>query len=332
MPSIRDVAARAGVSAGTVSNVLNRPSYVNAETRDRVRAVIDELGFVPRNRMRQYRPGRVRTLGLAIADMANPFFVDVALGAEAEGKNRGVGVIMVHNGEDRDREEQNLDLLAQQRVHGIMIAPVDESNRGLETLLQRGVPVVFVDRISGDRPCCWIATDDRRGGELAGRHLIDLGHRRLAFVGDPDASRQVKDRLRGFLDAAGRGGSSPEIIRAMWTLEEGRRVGAELVRRPPGDRPTAVFCANDMIALGILQEAALNGIAVPGELAIAGFDDITWAGRATVPLTTIRQARHELGRAAVRKLLEEIEQGPDHTHEHVSFEPELVVRASTSPL
>src|SRR5690606_29539132 len=142
MTNIRDVAQRAGVSAGTVSNVLNRPSYVNAETRERVLAAIDELNFVPRKTARQYRTGRERTLGLALADMGNPFFVDVALAAESEAKELGVGVVIVHNGEDVSREEQNLDLLVQQRVHGIMITPVDERNPRLEQLVERGIPIV----------------------------------------------------------------------------------------------------------------------------------------------------------------------------------------------
>lgn len=334
MANIRDVARAAGVSAGTVSNVLNRPSYVNAETRQKVLDAIAQLDFVPKTTARQYRPGRERTLGLAVADIGNPFFVDVALGAEAAAKELGVGVVIVHNGEDSSREEQNLDLLVQQRVHGIMITPVDERNPRLESLVQRGVPVVYVDRISGDRPCCWLATDDLAGGRLAGDHLIERGHRRIAFVGDESISRQVGDRYRGLLAAARAAGlpeSAVELIPApAWKIREGRAVGRALVERRPEDRPTAVFCANDMLALGLLQELVLQGIRVPEDIAIVGFDDIEWAGAATVPLSSVRQPREELGRTAVRMILDEIEQGASHHHEHVSFAPELVVRESSS--
>lgn len=332
--NIRDVARLAGVSAGTVSNVLNRPSYLNAETRERVQAAIDELGFVPRSSSRQYRPGRERTLGFALADMGNPFFVDVALGAAAAAKERGVGVVIVHNDEDVVREEQNLDLLVQQRVHGIMITPVDERNPRLEHLIARGVPLVYVDRISGDRPCCWLATNDREGGRLAGAHLLDMGHQRIAFVGSTAISRQVEERYHGLLDATKEGtipDSQVELIPAKsWKIHEGRSVGAQMAARAPADRPTAVFCANDMLALGVLQELVQRGIRVPEDIAIVGFDDLDWARTSTVPLSSVRQPRALLGMTAVRMLLDEIEQGVKHQHEHVSFDPELVVRASSA--
>ena len=140
MATIRDVATLAGVSAGTVSNVLNRPSYVRQETRDRVLAAIRQLDFVPDQGSRQFRPGRVRTLGLAIANLDNPFFVDVALGAEERCKELGVGVVICNSGYDPGREVQNLDLLVQSRVQGIIITPVDENSSRLELLRDRGVP------------------------------------------------------------------------------------------------------------------------------------------------------------------------------------------------
>lgn len=333
MTNIKDVARHAGVSAGTVSNVLNRPSYVKVETRQRVLDSMRDLGFAPRPAARQYRTGRERTLGLALADLGNPFFVDVALGAESAAKELGVGVVIVHNGEDPSREEQNLDLLVSQRVQGIMITPVDERNPRLEQLSERGIPIVYVDRISGDRPCCWIATDDFKGGQLAGQHLLDLGHTRLAFVGGIESSQQVEARYNGFLDVVGKAGlpDSVELIPiSSWKMAEGRSAGRALAERPKDRRPAAVFCANDLVALGLLQELVRHGIVVPDDIAIVGFDDLEWAGAATVPLTTVRQQRHLLGGAAVRMILDEIEQGAHHEHEHVVFPPELIVRESSA--
>lgn len=333
MANIRDVARHAGVSAGTVSNVLNRPSYVNAETRQRVLDAIEALDFSPHKASRQFRPGRERTLGLALADMGNPFFVDVALGAESAAKELGVGVVIVHNGEDVAREEQNLDLLVQQRVHGIMITPVDERNPRLEQLVERGVPVVYVDRISGDRPCCWLATDDLAGGRMAGEHLLGRGHRRIAFVGDIDISRQVEHRCEGLREAVAAAGLPAETVELLpassWKIKDGREVGLALIARAPEDRPTALFCANDMLALGVLQELVLHGVRVPDDIAIVGFDDLDWASTSTVPLTSVRQPREVLGRTAVRMILDEIEQGASHVHEHVIFPPELVIRDSS---
>jgi LacI family transcriptional regulator len=333
--TIRDVARKAGVSVGTVSNVLNRPSYVNAATKAKVEKAISALGFAPTGTARQYRAGRERTLGLALADMGNPFFVDIALGAEAMAKELGVGMVICHNGEDPGREEQNLDLLAQLRVQGIMITPVDEQNARLGQLKEIGLPIVHVDRVSSGLPCCWLATDDHRGGRLAGEHLADVGSRRPAFVGSLKISRQVQDRYQGFVDgfsSAAPAGSAIELIDATaWTMEAGREVGRTLAARRASDRPDALFCANDLLALGLLAELQLHGIEVPRDIGLIGFDDLVWAEAAVVPLTSIRQPRTLLGRIAVSMLIDEIDEGPDHVHRHQVLQPELIIRRSTVP-
>jgi LacI family transcriptional regulator len=328
MATIRDVALRAGVSAGTVSNVLNRPSYVSAETRQRVLDAIDELGFVPNESSRQFRPGRVRTIGMVVVDLGNPFFVDVALGAEAMARESGAAFLVCNSAEDPVLEERNLDLLVQQRVQGVLITPVDEQNQRLDALLERGVPVVLLDRVSPDRNCCSVVTNDVYGGQLAGRHLVEQGHERIAFVGDPSGLRQMHDRYEGFLQAVGPDRS--EVIPAStWRLEMGRSAGRELAERPADERPTAVFCANDLLAMGVLQELTQHRIRVPEDIAIVGYDDLGWAGAAAVPLTSVRQPREQLGRAATRLVMTEIDEGSNHQHQHVTFQPELIVRASS---
>lgn len=328
MATIRDVAQYAGVSAGTVSNVLNRPSYVSAEKRERVVAAIATLNFRPTTSARQFRPGRERTLGLAVADLSNPFFVDVALGANAEAKKSGVGVVIVHNGGDVQHEEHNLDLLIQQRVHGIMISPVEEENPKLETLVEQGVPVVYVDRISGDRPCCWVTTDNEAGGNLAGDHLRRMGHKRLAFAGGANISSQVESRYRGFLGSAGGDVTVERLATESWRVEDGQRLAGELRRRPRLHWPTAIMCANDLIALGLLQQLFLHGVRVPQDVSLIGFDDLNWAAAAVVPLTSVRQDRQRLGRMAVTMLLDEIENSDSHIHQHHILQPILIVRDS----
>jgi LacI family transcriptional regulator len=330
MTTIRDVARHAEVSAGTVSNVLNRPYYVNAETRARVHATIAELGYVPRSHARQYRPGRVRTLGMVLVDLA-PFFVDLAMGADAMARELGCSMVICTSREDTLLEQHNLDVLVQQRVQGVLITPVDENNPGLQAMLGRGVPVVFVDRRPTIDKCCSVANDDTAGGRLAGRHLVELGHRELVYVGDPDGRPQMAARLEGFAESVA--GCSVDILRESdWSLERGRAAARVLVETPSASRATAVFCANDSLAIGLVQELVANGIRVPQDVAVVGYDDIEWAESSTVPLTTIRQQRAELSRVAVRLVMAEMIQGQRHEHEHVLLDPELVVRASTGPV
>ncbi len=331
MATIHDVARQAGVSAGTVSNVLNRPGYVGAELRERVLAAIADLGFTPSQRARRFPAGRQRTLGLALADLANPFFVDVALGAEAEAKSLGVGVVMIHNGEDAGREQDNLDVLVQQRVHGIMIAPVHLDDTALDRLDARDIPLVYVDRVSEQSERCWVKTDDVTGGRLAGEHLMALGHRDIAFVGNLGTTAQVDRRHDGFALAVGSAGiRARQFVTASWSIADGREVGARLAALPRDQLPTAVMCGNDLIALGVMLELARAGIRVPDEVSIIGFDDLALLEASMVPLTTVRQSREDLGRRAVRLLLDEIDQGESHLHRQELLVPELVVRSSTT--
>ncbi|CAN5164246.1 LacI family DNA-binding transcriptional regulator [soil metagenome] len=331
MATIHDVARRAGVSSGTVSNVLNRPGYVATPTRERVLSAIADLGFSPIPHARKFPAGRQRTLGLALADLANPFFVDVALGAEAEAKSLGVGVVMIHNGEDPERQQDNLDVLVQQRVHGIMIAPVLADEATLDRLDARDIPLVYVDRAAERSERCWVKTDDAAGGRLAGQHLITLGHRDIAFIGNLGASSQVDRRHEGFSAALAEAGVVAKTsVTESWSIADGRTAAAALAERPVAELPTAIMCGNDLIALGVLLELARRGITVPDDISIVGFDDLSWSEAATVPLTTVRQPREELGRRAVRMLLDEIDRGDAHEHRHELLAPELVVRASTA--
>jgi DNA-binding LacI/PurR family transcriptional regulator len=329
LTSIKDVARDAGVSIGTVSNVLNRPDSVAAATRQRVLATIERLGYVRNGPASQLRAGRGRTIALIVLDVANPFFTDVARGAEAIAEQRGAMVMVCNSGEDPARERRHLDLLEEHRVLGILITPVGgaESSR-LERLTQRGMPVVLVDRGSMRRTRCSVAVDDRLGGRLAGAHLIEQGHSRIAFVGGPFQLQQVADRHAGAAEAVRDNGELSVMPTGSLTVDAGRRAASELADVDWAHRPTAVFCANDLLALGFLQELTRRGLRVPDDVAIVGYDDIEFAGAAAVPLSSIRQPREELGRAAAALLLEEVED-PQHEHRHVIFEPELVTRVSS---
>lgn len=332
MATIRDVATLAGVSAGTVSNVLNRPSYVKAATRERVKQAIAELDFVPDQSSRQFRPGRTRTIGLAVAELGNPFFVDVALAAEVVCQENDLGVVLCNSSYDPVRESQNLDLLVQQRVQGIIISPVDENSSRLDMLKDRGVPMVFVDRVGDDRDVWSVMVDDREGGRIAAKHLVDTGHRRIAFVGHPHRSPKVTLRYEGAREVVNQtaGDITLELESvASWSVEEGRRIGALLADRHPDRRPSAVICANDLLALGLIQELMRLGVDVPGDIAVVGYDDIEWAQTGAVPLTTVSQPRALLGRTAVEMLIRLIDRKSTLPRaNHIILKPELVVRES----
>jgi LacI family transcriptional regulator len=331
--SIRDVAAHAGVSVGTVSNVLNRPAIVAQPTRDRVNAAIKALGFVRNESARQLRAGRSRTIGLVVLDVANPFFTDVARGVEDEASMAGLSVILCNSDEKLPKETRYLELLEEHRVQGILITPVAGADERLARLQRRGTPVVLVDSRSPTGSQCSVAVDDVLGGDMAVSHLLQAGHERVAYVGGPLSLRQVSDRMDGAVRAVRRaGGSADDLIMietAALNVAAGQRAAAAIAARPAGHRPTAAFCANDLVALGLLQEMTQSGLAVPDDLAIVGYDDIQFAAAAAVPLSSVRQPRQQLGRTAAQLLIEEALSGGQHTHRQVIFQPELVVRDSS---
>lgn len=330
--SIRDVAERAGVSVGTVSNVLNRPHIVRAATVERVHAAIKELGFVRNDAARQLRAGRSTTIGLLVLDVRNPFFTDVARGAEDEAASDGLSVVMANSDESPERETSHLDYFETQRVLGMLLSPIGDLGDRPERLRAAGIPVVLVDRTSGTRAVSSVAVDDVEGGRIAAQHVLDLGRRRLAFVGGPRDLEQLRDRLAGArAAAAGVPGASVEgIATSGLGFEDGRIAAKALLRRPAEQRPDAILAGNDLVAIGALQVLMGEGrLRVPEDVAIVGYDDIDFASAAVVPLSSVRQPRELIGRTAVQILREEVED-PSLEPRQVVFKPELVVRASTA--
>lgn len=330
--SVKDVAAAAGVSLGTVSNVLNRPELVSGTTRERVEHAMADLGFVRNETARSLRTGRSSTLAYVMLDSRNPFFTDVAHGIELATEALDHTLFLCNSDNRAARETALLARLQERQVQGILITPVDPESAALQTIAER-TPLVVVDRTRGSADLCTVAVDDVLGGRLALEHLIDLGHRRVAFAGGPMSVGQVADRLAGARAAWTDAGLPPEDLVSIecsaLTATEGRTVGEQLAGIPSSRRPTAVFCANDLIALGLLQHAIGQGWRVPEDLALVGYDDIEFAATAAVPLTSVRQPRQELGRTAAELVLDE-GSNPAHQHQQVVFTPALVARSSTT--
>ncbi|TXS48892.1 LacI family transcriptional regulator [Streptomyces sp. t39] len=330
-PGIKDVAQYADVSVGTVSNVLNHPQRVSERTRERVQHAIRELGYVRSENARQLRGGRSRMLALLVLDLANPFYVEIARGAQEAARAAGLGVMVCSSGPDGADESHYLSLFAEHRVRGVLVTPAATTTPVLGTLRRQGIPYVLVDGAPAATDACSVAVDDIVGGEMAGRHLAAAGHRSIAYVRGDAQLHQVSDRRTGILralNAAGESAGVTEISSHTSGVAGGRDAFARILGLP--DRPTAVFCSNDLIALGVLQAAYEAGISVPGELAIVGYDDIEYAASAAVPLTSVRQPARELGFRAVDLLLNEIDNTDGtHCHRDVVLLPELVVRKST---
>ncbi len=331
--SIRDVARHAGVSVGTVSNVLNRPDAVSAESASRVQAAIEALGYVRNEAARTLRAGVSATVGFVVLDGQNPFFYDVVRGAEDEASRHGIAILYGATDGDVQRERTYLDLFEEQQVRGLLVAPYGDVNRRLEQLRERGIRSVLVDRFSGENAFSSVSVDNVAGGRMAVEHLVATGRRRVAFVGGPFEMRQTTDRLAGARVAVESADVPVEIevvATSAMSVAEGVAAGERILRRPPGDRPDALFAVNDLVALGLLQSLVSDRrVMVPEEIAIIGFDDISFAAAAAVPLSSMRQPSRTIGTTALRVLLEEAAD-PDLVPRQTVFQPELVVRRSTA--
>jgi LacI family transcriptional regulator len=329
--SIKDVAHHAGVSVGTVSNVLNHPTRVSVDTVKKVHKSIRALNFVRNDAARQLRAGASRTIALLVFDAANPFFADLARGAEDAATAEGYQVLVANTSGSGERELSYLDLFEEQRVRGVLISPYGDVEGRLGTLKKFGIPSVLVDRVSESQEFSSVSVDDVAGGKIALEHLLSRGRKNIVFVGGPLDITQIRDRLQGAQEAVAHDSSaSLEVFQTdATTVLEGRRVGQEIFAMAPEKRPDALFAANDLVALGLLQAlVATGGLSVPGDIAIIGYDDIDFATSAIVPLTSIRQPSALMGETAL-KLLNEEASDPTKKPRMVVFQPELIIRAST---
>jgi len=328
---MKDVARLAGVSLGTVSNVLNRPDVVSDERRQQVERAIDQLGYVPNDAARQLRAGVSRTVGLVVVDTQNPFYGSIALAAEEASEERGLGLFVANSHLRHSKEEFYLSQFEQQRARGVLITPATANLSPHREIMRRGTHVVLVDSVEREDDFCTVAADDFHGGYLAVRHLVELGRRRIAIIGGPEHLRQVGRRHAGAMQAAAEvRGVVLEYIEPSEMSVLAGRAAAERILDGREEVPDAIFAMNDLLAIGVLQALVMNHrLNVPGDMALVGYDDIDFCTSAIVPITSVRQPSEEMGRRAVELLEDEILEGRDHEHRSVVLKPELVVREST---
>lgn len=329
-----DVAKLAGVSLGTVSHALNHPHRLAPRTLARVQAAIDELGFVPDRRARSLAGGASGMIGFVVIDLTNSYFVDMARGAEEEASLAGMNVVLGNSDISTDKELTYLSLFDEERVAGILLTPManlaDQVWRSREW---RRELVVMNSEADTDR--CSVVPDDELGGYLAARHLIELGRRDLVFAGGLFKLAPVANRLRGAERAvAETNGAVRLTVLTTQALrpDDGRDVGARIAELPPAERPDGVVAAADLLALGVVQ--SLTGhpdLRIPQDLSVVGYDNNQASWESAIPLTTVAQPGHEIGRTATRLLIEEIRTPAAHHHQRVRINPELIVRASSVP-
>ena len=341
--TVKDVAAAANVSPSTVSNYFNRPARLSDVTRGRIREAIKDLGFVPNDAARRLRAGTNPVIGYIAFELMSAFTPAIANAIEREVSRRGMHLLMANDNESTERERSYLELFEMQRVSGLIIAPLGDIETELLELKRRGTPSVLSARLATSRHLASSSADGVLGGYLAVKHLLDIGRRRVAFVTTSPELRQMNDRLQGALRAIEEHGEATfEVIQVPErSVGAGMRVAVGIAERSESARPDALFCANDLLAIGVIQHLATHtAIRIPSDVAVIGYDDIEFAASTAIPLSSVRVSAESLGAAAVDLLFEEMAlvaaagegELPETPSRHVLFEPELVPRASTMGL
>jgi LacI family transcriptional regulator len=327
MASIKDVAAEAGVSVATVSRVLNDHPSVSDDARTRVLAAVEALGYRPNAVARSLRTDQTRTLGLVISDVLNPYFTELARSVEEEARTLGYSVIIGNADERPELQDHHVRTLLDRRIDGLLLSPTDGGSAGMLDAARAGTPMVFVDRwIPGVDDVPVVRADGRAAIRDLVAHLHGLGHRRLAIIGGPAATTTGSERVAAFRDALAEYGIPlPDVYigQGDFQVESGRRVTEGFLDL--AEPPEVVFAADNLMALGALDAVRARGLRVPEDLALAAFDDIRWFVHTDPPITAIAQPTSELGRAAVRALVDLIE---GRAPQSVTLPARLVVRRS----
>jgi LacI family transcriptional regulator len=330
MPStIRDVARRAGVSVTTAHRGINGKGELSDATRERVLAAARDLNYVPSATARALVFGRTQTIGMVVTDNASPVYAGIVRGVEEVVNRVGFGLLLCNSADDQIRALSCVDLLRAKQVDGVLLTPVQTSREDVDALREAGIPYVLLLRHFSDPVDPAVLVDNETAGYVATRHLLDLGHRRIGHVAGPEHVSSARERLAGYRRALGEVGAAfePEIVaHGAYTIEGGYRATSALLDRT--ERPTALFAANDLQAVGVMKATGERGLAIPNDLALVGGDDIELAGFLATPLTTFHQPALEIGRRGAAMLLARLQDGDIEPRQDV-LTPELIVRASS---
>ncbi|MFG2729225.1 LacI family DNA-binding transcriptional regulator [Streptomyces canus] len=330
--SIKDVAAAARVSPTTVSHVLSGNRPVAEETADRVRSVVSRLGYVPASTARNLQAGSTNVIGLLVPDITNQFFAELAKGVEDAAHDLGYGVILCNTEFDPDREDRYLELLRGRFIDGMVYASGSPPSQGrLASLLGR-FPIALADEVVPGllEQTILVTADHRAGGRLIGQHLRELGHRRVLAISGPTDLVSSLERIAGFREAFGDAGVTE--VEGAFVERSGYHLVATALEDGGPRRFTAVFAANDLMALGAIAALEDAGLRVPDDVSVAGFDDIMIASRVHPRLTTVHQPAYDVGRTAGAQLLSYVHRDEVPPASRHILPVRLKVRASTAPV
>ncbi|HLY62273.1 MAG TPA: LacI family DNA-binding transcriptional regulator [Terriglobia bacterium] len=335
MRTIRDVARLAGVSTATVSFVINEKAHVSDELKRRVLDAIDALNYRPNNVARSLKVRRTQTIGMVVPQITNPFFGEIMTGVEFEAHKSGYSVIFCNSNEDPALETLHLNILFERRVDGILLSSSNPLHMGDRRSTRRS-PVVFVDRTPPGYLGAAVVGDNLGASREAARHLIGLGHSRIAIITGPLNLPICVERLEGFRQALQEAvlPLADDFVKCGdFRSESGYLTGLELMRLP--DPPTAIFCSNNTMTLGLMRALGQLGISCPEQVSVLAFDDFEWAASFRPQITAVAQPTREMGRLATEILIKEIEadkaEAGSEKKQTVVLANELRVRDSTAP-
>lgn len=330
MVTIKDIAKRADVSVATVSYVLNNSRPVSPETKARVLRAIEELDYVPNAVARGLRIRKASTIGLILSDITNPFYPDLAKGCEDIAQTNGYTLIIMNTNDQEHRINSAVSQVKEGKVDGLIVAStLNRDEQALANLIKDGYPVVLAHRKITGLQVDSVVADNLSGAQSAVRHLISLGHKRIAMVTGIEESPVNNKRVQGYLGVMESEGLA---IEPEWKIsgdgkyESSYTAAVKLLNLAVEKRPTAIFCVNDIAALGVMDAVQDLGYKIPEDLAVVGFDDMFMSGTRSVQLTTVRIPRYEIGQQAVRLLLNRISQPDNYVPTEVILPVSLIIR------
>ncbi|MFX3650234.1 MAG: LacI family DNA-binding transcriptional regulator [Paenibacillus sp.] len=332
MITIYDIAKKANVSAMTVSKVINHTGRISSATRERVQQVIDELGYIPNSNARSLVLQRTQMLSLLITDITNPFYTTLARGAEDAAHLRGYRLLFGNSDEDYNKEKDYVDAILSTRVDGVLYAPAgDRSLTHLKQLQERHIPFVFLDRTVPGITSDMIAGDSREGAIELMRYLVQLGHRRIALVNGSSEVSTARLREQGYIAGLHEAGADidPELVLRTGYRDFSDDEGLDQLLSQP-DQPTAIFAANNMLAIGVIRLLRKRGLRVPEDISVVCFDDLDLASASDPFLTVAAQPAYDFGFQGVQMLIDRIEGKAPSEAQTVILPSELRIRASAS--